>query len=326
MNTMKYFILTVVAAFALTACMAPAGNAPANSNANASNANARANTNSNSAATTAAAPTKDALLAMDKSAYEAWKTKNTGFWDGFLATNFVGFGQVGRMDRSEAMKQYAGTDCDVKSYSMSDEQMTPLGNDAAIISYKLAVDGTCGGQKIPAEQWAASMYVRDGDKWKGAFHAETPAVDPNAPASKAAAPAAKPATAASPAAGTTSDSSMTDSMFAIEKQGWEAWKNRDVNAVQSVMASNFVYFSGTGRKEKADAIKGWSEPKCEGLAYTLSDPKSVSFTKDAALITYNAEVKGSCDGKPIPPHLWVASFDVKEGDAWKNAFYMDSPR
>ena len=303
--------------------MAPAGNAPANSNAVVTNTNA--NANANAAKTTAAAPTKDALMAMDKNAYEAWKTRNASFWDPFLAQNFIGYGAAGRMDRAAAMKQYAGTNCDVKSYSMSDDQMTPLGADAAVISYKVAVDGTCDGKKLPPNVWAASVYVRDGDKWKGAFHAETPVTDPNAPAPKSSASTAtsSPAATGNPAAGS---DSMTEPMMAIEKQGWEAWKNRDANAVQSVMASNFVYFSGTGRKEKAEAIKGWSEPKCEGLAYTFSDPKSVSFTKDAALVTYNAEVKGTCDGKPVAPHLWVASFDVKEGDAWKNAFYMDSPR
>jgi ketosteroid isomerase-like protein len=324
MNTMKMLVVVIAAAVALTGCMAPTANAPANG-ANVANANTNANANM---AKTAEAPTAAALLTMDKNAYEAFKTKNASFWDGFLAANFVGYGASGRLDRAAAMKEYAGTECDVKSYTLSDEQMTPLGADAAIISYKAAVDGTCAGQKIPPETWAASLYVREGDKWKGAFHAETPVVDPNAPPAKmSGAKPQSPPTLASPAGspGAGSDS-MTEPMMAIEKQGWEAWKNRDVNAVQAVMAKDFTYLSGTGRKPKAEAIKGWSEPKCEGLAYTLSNPKSTSFTKDVALITYDANVKGTCDGKPVPPNLWVGSFDVKEGDQWKNAFYMDSPK
>jgi len=35
-----------------------------------------------------------------------------------------------------------------------------------LITHKATVDGTCGGQKIPAKRWAASVYVRDGGKWK----------------------------------------------------------------------------------------------------------------------------------------------------------------
>jgi len=322
MNRMKCFVLMIAAAFVLAGCTPPAGNTPANSNANSANHNANANANANRAA--ASAPTKEALMTLEKSAYDAWKTKNTGFWDGFLTANFVGFsGNGSRLDRSAAMKEYAGTECDVKNVTMSDEDMMPLGADAVVFSHKTTVEGTCGGNKIP-DTWAASVYVREGNSWKGAFHAETPVTDPNAPPAKSTAAApAPPAASGSPAAGS---DSMTEAMMAVEKQGWEAWKNRDANAVENVMAKDFVYFSGTGRRPRAEAIKGWSEPKCEGLAYSFSDPKSVQFTKDVAMVTYNADVKGSCNGKPNQPRLWVASIDVKEGEQWKNAFYMDSPR
>jgi hypothetical protein len=43
-------------------------------------------------------------------------------------------------------------------------------------------------------------------------------------------------------------------------------------------------------------------------------------------VTYKADVKGKCDGKAVAPTLWVASFDIKEGDEWKNAFYTDINR
>ncbi|MDQ3219959.1 MAG: nuclear transport factor 2 family protein, partial [Acidobacteriota bacterium] len=96
--------------------------------------------------------------------------------------------------------------------------------------------------------------------------------------------------------------------------------------VEAIMAKEFTYLSGTGPQNKAASIKTWSEPKCEGLTYTHSEPKSVSLTKDVALVTYKADVKGTCDGKPTPPSLWVASFNVREGDNWKNAFYTDVNR
>lgn len=50
--------------------------------------------------------------------------------------------------------------------------MNLLGNDAALITYRTTVDGTCGGHKLPAHSWAASVYVGDGDKWRGVFHAD----------------------------------------------------------------------------------------------------------------------------------------------------------
>lgn len=315
MIRIKHFVLTAAAALALTACE-PATNAPAN-RANTSNIS---NANANAAKPVAAAPTKEALMTLERSAYEAFKTKNAGFWDGFLSSNFVGFGQNGRLDRAAAIKEYSGADCDVKSYTISDESMMPLGADAAAITYKVAIDGTCGGQKMPANTWAAGVYVREGDSWKGAFHAETPVTDANSPTPKAA-----PASAATSPAGAPADA-MATTLMAVETQAWDAWKQRDAKAVEAIMAKDFTYLSGTGPQNKAASIKLWSEPKCEGLTYTHSEPKSVSLSKDVALVTYKADVKGTCDGKAIPPSVLAASFSVKEGDNWKNAFYTDVNR
>ena len=159
------------AALVFTAC---AGSALAN-NANAANTAEK---------TAPAAPTKDALVTLEKSAYEAWKSKDAKFWDTFLSDKFVGWGSSGRLDKASATKEYTGADCEIKSYALSDEQMQPLGKDAALITHKTTVDGTCSGQKVPVNSWVASVYVRDGDRWKAAFHAEAPVVDPKAAPAK----------------------------------------------------------------------------------------------------------------------------------------------
>ena len=97
---------------------------------------------------------------------------------------YISFGQVcgwgssGRLDKGSAEKEYAGLDCEIKSYAISDVQMTRLGRDAALLTHKLTIDGTCGGQKNPPASWAATVYVREGDQWKAAFHAEAAIVDP----------------------------------------------------------------------------------------------------------------------------------------------------
>jgi len=118
----------------------------------------------------------------------------------------------------------------------------------------------------------------------------------------------------------------TAAIQTVETKGWDAWKNREVKGVEEVMAKDFMYFSGKGRLERADAIKGWSEPKCTGLGYTFAEPMGIQLSPDAALVTYKANVQGTCDGIGVSPTLWVASFDVKEDGQWKNAFYTDLPR
>ncbi|MGI8839060.1 MAG: nuclear transport factor 2 family protein, partial [Pyrinomonadaceae bacterium] len=272
MKRISLITLMLAAGAFFAACGVPADK-PVSNNGNAVNAN--------TAKPMAAAPTKETLMTREKSAYEAWKTKDTKFWDTFLTDDFVGYGMTGRLDRTAAIKQYSGADCVVKSYALSDEQMTQLGADAAVITYKTTYDAICGGQKIPSNTWAAGIYVRSGDKWKGAFHAETPVVDPNAPPAKSAAPAKKEPVAAT---SDTKPDAMAETLMAVEIKGWDAWKARDVKGVEQVMAKDFMYLSGAGRKMRADAIKGWSEPKCEGLSFSLTEPIAVSLTKDLALV------------------------------------------
>lgn len=316
MKRISLMTITLAAAALFAACGAPADNKPAANNANAANANTAAKP-------VAAAPTKDALMTLEKSAYEAWKTKDAKFWDTFLTANFVGFGQSGRLDKASATKEYGGADCDVKSYALSDEQMTPLGSDAAMITYKTTIDGTCGGQKIPANSWAAGVYVREGDKWKGAFHAETPVVDPKAPPAKAAAPAKKAETAAKPAE--TKPDAAADALMALEKKAWEDWKAKNAKGLDEWSAKDLMSFSGTdGRTDRAATLKRWNEDKCEVKAISLTDPASVSFGSDFALLTFKSAVDGKCDGQAIPPE-WGATIYTKEGGVWKALFAMGSP-
>src|SRR5215470_14974033 len=99
-------------------------------------------------ASVATAQTKKvALITLEKSAYEALKSKDAKFWDTFLSDKFVGWGSLGRLNKAFAIKEYTRTDCEIKSYALSDEQMSSLGKHAALVTYKATVDGACDRQK-----------------------------------------------------------------------------------------------------------------------------------------------------------------------------------
>ena len=128
MAKIVHFGLTAAAAFILATC---GGNVLAN-NTNADDTPER---------TASAGPTKVALITLEKSAYEAWKSKDAKFWVTFLSDKFVGWGSFGKLDKASATKEYTGTDCEIKSYALSDEQLSSLGKDAALITYKATVNG-----------------------------------------------------------------------------------------------------------------------------------------------------------------------------------------
>ena len=313
MTKIKYFVLTVAAACLFTACPAPDGNSAANTE----------NANANAAKPEAEAPTKDALVALEKSAYDAWKNKDAKFWEDFLADKFVGYGQTGKLDKASAMKEYAGENCDVKSFEFSDESMTPLGNDAAFITYKVSVDGTCAGQKLPASSWAVGAYVREDGKWKGAFHAESPVIDPKAPA-----PHGTAGPAAAPSANSKDEAAKpdaaTEALFAVEKKAWDDWKAGNAKGLEEFAGKNMVSLSSTdGWTARDVTLKRWAEP-CEIKSVSLTDPASVSFGADYAVLTFVSSVDGTCGGQAVGKE-WGATIYGKEDGAWKAVMTMGTP-
>jgi hypothetical protein len=65
------------------------------------------------------------LLALERSAYEAWKSRDAKFWSAILSDKFVGWGSAGRLNKASATTQYSGADCEIKSYAFSDVAPLP---------------------------------------------------------------------------------------------------------------------------------------------------------------------------------------------------------
>ncbi len=310
MTKIKYFVLTAAAALVFTAC---AGNAPAR-NGNAANTAAK---------TAPAAPTKDALVTLEKSAYEARTSKDAKFWGTFLSDKFVGYGSSGKLDKISATREYTGADCEIQSYALSDEQMKPLGNDVALLTYKTTVDGSCGGQRLPTNSWAATIYARAGDTWKGAFHAEAPIVDPKAtpamPAVQREAPEKDEAKPAAPDAA-------TDVLVALEKALWEAWKDHDANRIEDLTAEDisFINIFGTYFATKADAIKDWTGPGCNVKSVSVTDGVGTMLSPTVGILRFTGTADGTCFGQKVGS-VWGTSVYVKDGDTWKWAFGINLP-
>ena len=317
--------LTIIIAIVFAACNGgTANNSPANGNANSTNA---AKTTSS-----APAPTKEALMAMETKAFEAWKNKDTKFWDTFLADNFVGIDEHGkRVDRATVIKMISDDKCEVTKYSMTDEQMTPAGADAAIVTYKVNYDGKCGGQPMPPNIWGASVYVRSGDTWKSAYHNEMPIPDPNAKPADApkAPPAEKKAAADDKKAETEKDKPAAppsdDALVAAVKKGWEAWKNRDAKALGDMITKDFVLIDPMSKRYDHDgAVKNWTEQKCEIKSFSFADEIGTTITRDMGIVTLKEMADGTCDGHPAGS-LLGSYIMVKDGDTWKAAMVFETP-
>ncbi len=311
MAKINYLAITAAAALAHTVCA---------SSAAASDAGAVKVT----AKTAQGGSTKVALVTLEKSAYAARKSRDAKFWDAFLSEQFVGWGSSGRLDKASATKEFSGADCTIKSYALSDEWVRALGKGAALLTYKITVDGACGGKELPASSWAASVFVRDGGKWKGAFHAEAAVVDPSAapaqPAEKKKAPARDAAQPAAPDAS-------NDAMLALEKTLWEAWRTHDGKKLEDLTAKemSFINIFGTYFATKAAAVKDWTSAGCDVRSVSVTKAKRRMLTPTTGILTFQGTADGSCYGQEINSVIWGTSVYVKDGDAWKWTFGINVP-
>jgi hypothetical protein len=134
--------------------------------------------NSNTAANTAA-PARatpdantDALVKVELALWEAWKAHDANKLDALMArdVSFVNIFGTYLATRADAMKDWTGAGCDVKSVSVTDGFATALSPTVEMLTRKGTAEGTCGGQNVGGTPiWGVSIYIKEGDAWKFAF-------------------------------------------------------------------------------------------------------------------------------------------------------------
>ena len=329
MNKILKYALPAVAALFVAAC-APSENKPVANVANAGNSNV------NATRPASAPPTREALMAVEKGAWEAWKNRDAKFFEENMSAKFIGFGPNGRTDKAGSIRSLTEQKCEIRSYTLADEQMKPVGADAALLTYTAKQDYTCDGKVGPPSVRALAVYIREGDKWKNTYYNEVPVIDPKtakpeAPKAAAPKPAANAAansnvnTSGSPAAAPATGG-MTDAYMALAKKGWEAWKARDAKTLDEITSKDVAYVDLFGKftATKSEVLKVWTEPKCEIQSVSVSDGKSVDLAQDAAILTFKGEATGTCEGQKLTP-VWETAVLIKEGDAWKALFILQTP-
>jgi len=63
----------------------------------------------------------------------------------------------------------------IASWAVSDEKVTWIDPNTAIVTYKWTGDGTFMGQPLPPVTYASTVWTKKGDKWVAVFHQESAA-------------------------------------------------------------------------------------------------------------------------------------------------------
>ncbi len=115
------------------------------------------------------------IIALEKAAWESWKNKNAAWFQANLAEDALQVNREGVLNKSQIVK-VAGTDCEIKSFSLDNFKFLMLDKNSALITFTGKQDGVCSGKTIPATVYSTSVYVKRGGKWLNALYTETPAV------------------------------------------------------------------------------------------------------------------------------------------------------
>jgi Domain of unknown function (DUF4440) len=329
------FILLAAAATFFAAC----GDQAANTGAN--------DANTNVSKPVAAAPTADALLALDKEANAAYVKGDSKFFEGMLSDKFVILGGGGqRMDKAATVKMIASVKCDIKSMDLTEPALSMIDADTYSLIYKANWDGTCNGpdgkpMKVPTPVRSATIWVRSGDKWQPVFHGENLIVEPtNPPKNAPAAPPKKPRTeepkqddktaansnTAAPAKAT--GDANTDALVKVELALWEAWKEHDARKLDELLAKDvsFVNIFGTYFATRAEAMRDWTGALCQVKSVSVTDGFASALSPTVEMLTRKGAADGTCGGQEVGGTvIWGVSIFVKDGTAWKFAFGMNSP-
>ncbi len=137
--------------------------------------------NQNQSQKKTAAPTdvQQELVRTEIGFFEAWKTKDQGYFRAHMAEDGISWGESGIVSRDQQLQQLTSAKaCNVEGYGLSDFGVLPLTSGAFLLTYKVDQYATCNGERAPLHMNGSSVYVLRSGHWQAIYRAEVPNAGP----------------------------------------------------------------------------------------------------------------------------------------------------
>lgn len=279
---------------------------------NGGNSNENANANGNAAT---AEDASAAVIESEMKAYEAWKNKDAKFFEDNLKDDFIGVSGGKVNDKEGLIKDVTNKDCTVASYELTNAKATKISDEAYLVTHQDSFDYTCGGKKVKSPEYVSSVWVKEGDQWKGAFHFMVTAAD------------AKGDIAAIPDASTlkSSDDAITQEMGELENDAWSAWSKADTKWFEDHMAGDAVEVMWDGIASRDQLLKKMKDVKCEVDQFGIKSLKSTKLADGVYVLMYRGDLKAKCGDATLPPTVIGATVSKKGDSGWKGYLHTETP-
>jgi hypothetical protein len=115
---------------------------------------------------------------------------------------------------------------------------------------------------------------------------------------------------------------LEERLVGLEKQSWEAWKNRNGKFFESFLADDHLDIGPGGIGDKAQVVAGVNSPACVVTSYSLDRFRFTQLNDGTAALVYRAQQDTQCGGKPVPSPTWVTSVYAKRHGRWVNVLFQ----
>jgi len=116
----------------------------------------------------AATPDKDAIMAKEKEAWQAFKDKNADGFKKVVDADFRGVYAEGVVDLKAELDEMQKTD--MKSFTISDYTAFSDEPDVIVTTYKCVVQGTSGGKDNSGTYNCGTVWKMEKGAWMAIFH------------------------------------------------------------------------------------------------------------------------------------------------------------
>ena len=113
-------------------------------------------------------------------------------------------------------------------------------------------------------------------------------------------------------------------IIALEKQAFEAWKNKDRKFFEEAWLAGGVAIAPSGMYTKEQWARLNSDHNCTVKSYALDNTKVTMLNKEMALLTFRFSHDTICNGKPEPSPVWASTLFVKRGKKWLAIFHQET--
>src|SRR5688572_19949831 len=111
--------------------------------------------------------------------------------------------------------------------------------------------------------------------------------------------------------------------IAKEKAVWDTLKAKDFAAYETMLAADYLEILPDGVNDRAGMLTAVKDLELTDV--TFSDWRMIPLDKDAALLIYNATIKGTFKGQAFPESPYrSASGWVNRGGKWQAFFHQET--